>query len=63
MIPNHQIKKQSPTNSEHRIPFQEEDMKVKAPAKARCCFFGCQEDAVIRDMCQWHHKYEYYESK
>lgn len=63
MISNLQVKGQRPTCSEPKKLFQKEDMKRKAPAKARCYFFGCQEEAVIDGMCQWHYRYEHYESK
>jgi hypothetical protein len=64
MTSNLQVREQKPTYIEPDKQFQKEDMKRKAPAsKARCCFFGCQEEAVIGDMCLWHHRYEHYESK
>lgn len=63
MISNLQIKGQKYTCLEPKNPFLKEDMNHAAPAKARCCFFGCQEDAVIGGMCQWHYSYEHYESK
>lgn len=58
-----QVKERDLTSVRQETPLPIVRARSEVPAKDRCCFFCCQEDAVIGGMCQWHYKYENYESK
>lgn len=54
MISDFQVRMKNPAFTRQNLLLHKDVKKTTASGKARCCFFGCQDDAVMGGMCHWH---------